>query len=411
MFSYNNIQIIPRILRCSHLASNSTTLRHFATTLPRSIATKPSQFKKHKDSFDDLFIYKTLSSTKYQDDELIKCTIFNENGDMIHHGKEIAKSKFMKQYNLVPRDFRKISKHTAVSGNKNPSLMMHNIELVPSLVTRRNCIMLNLSNVRALINKDKVTLFDSNSFSRSESHTQSQFLKELGDKLKTKDESHTHDEYYEFKALEAILIHVIANLTTEMKVHKTIVTNVLNGLDESIERFKLRYLLIQSKKLAQFQQKVTLIRDLLEDVLERDDELNDLYLTDKRTGTNHAEVEMLLESYYKTADEIVQTVENLRSQIKTTEEIINIVLDSNRNELMLLGLKFSTGLLSMGIALYFAALYGMNLENFIEESNGGFEFVVTLSLLSLAGLLFISVKQLRKVEKITMTNFKGGRNR
>ncbi|KAI5963076.1 LPE10 [Candida pseudojiufengensis] len=406
-----NIQPLPRILRCfKDLNNNLSILRH-PTRSTRFVSTKPQHFKKQKDSFDDLFISKTLSSTKYQDDELIKCTIFDENGVMIHHGKEIAKSQFMKQYNLIPRDFRKISKHTTVSGSKNPSLMMHNIELVPSLVTRKNCIMLNLSNVRALINKDKVTLFDSHSFTRSESHTQSQFLKQLSDNLKKRDENHVHDEYYEFKALETILIHVIANLTTEMKVHKTIVTNVLSGLDESIERFKLRYLLIQSKKLAQFQQKVTLIRDLLEDVLERDDELNDLYLTDPRTGTNHEEIEMLLESYYKTADEIVQTVDNLRSQIKTTEEIINIVLDSNRNELMLLGLKFSTGLLSMGVALYFAALYGMNLENFIEESDGGFEFIILVSMLSLAGLLFVSVKQLKKVEKITMTNFKGGRNR
>lgn len=148
---------------------------------------------------------------------------------------------------------------------------------------------------------------------------------------------------------------------------------------------------------------------------QQDDELNELYLSDKaqgtpRTGPNHAEVEMLLESYYKTADEIVQTVENLKSQIKTTEEIINIVLDSNRNELMLLGLKYSTGLMSMGILLYIAALYGMNLENFIEETNGGFEIVVVGSTIALVVLLRIGVKSLKKLEKITMSSLSGGEN-
>ena len=69
---------------------------------------------------------------------------------------------------------------------------------------------------------------------------------------------------------------------------------------------------------------------------------------DNRQGTNHEEIEMLLENYYQTIDEIVQIVENLKNQIKTTEDLINVVLDSNRNQLMLLGLKFSTGLLSMG---------------------------------------------------------------
>ena len=122
-----------------------------------------------------------------------------------------------------------------------------------------------------------------------------------------------------------------------------------------------------------------------------------------RTGSNHEEVELLLESYYQTSDEIVQTVENLISQIKTTEEIINVVLDSNRNELMLLGLKFSTGLLSMGIVMYTAALYGMNLENFIEETDGGFELVVVVSSISLLLLYMFSVKQLSKLQKVTMT--------
>ncbi|KAI5969844.1 LPE10 [Candida margitis] len=390
-------------------------LRH-SRNVSSSTKNVPKYRSKPRDSFEDLFIYKTLSSSKSQENELIKCTIFNSHGDMTHHGKDVPKSQFMRQYNLVSRDFRKLSKHSATPsglGAKSPSSAMHNIELVPSLVTRKNCIMLNLLNIRALIQKDQVTLFDSYSSTysiKSESHSQSQLLKLMENKLKENISStHQETEFYEFRALEAILIHVISNLTTEMKVHKTILTNVLSGLDESIERYKLRYLLIQSKKLAQFQQKATLIRDLLEDLLERDDELNDMYLTDPRSGTNHPEIEMLLESYYKTADEIVQTVENLRSQIKTTEEIINIVLDSNRNELMLLGLKFSTGLLSMGVALYLAALYGMNLENFIEESDGGFEFVIVVSSIALAVLLYASVKRIKKVEKITMMNFKGQR--
>ena len=141
--------------------------------------------------------------------------------------------------------------------------------------------------------------------------------------------------------------------------------------------------------------------------MENDDELNDLYITEKfnsegdgqpRQGTNHEEIEMLLENYYQTIDEIVQIVENLKNQIKTTEDLINVVLDSNRNQLMLLGLKFSTGLLSMGVALYVSALYGMNLENFIEEIDGGFEVVTVVSTIALIALLLFSVKQLKKLK-------------
>ncbi|KAK6203345.1 mitochondrial MRS2-like protein [Scheffersomyces amazonensis] len=347
--------------------------------------------------------------SRVPDNEFVRCTVFNKAGDIIQHGRDIKKSKFLKLYNLAPRDFRKISRH---HNQNNSSTSNINVDIVPSIVTRHDGILLNLLNIKALIKYDTVAVFDSVRSSSggsrfNESHSHSIFLKDLGDRLKAHDESLP----YEFRALESVLVHVMSNLSTEMRVHKTVLQNILSGLEDSIERVKLRYLLIQSKKIAQFHQKASLIRDLLDDLLDQDEELNALYFTDshkgiEREGNNHTEVEILLESYYKMSDEIVQTVENLRSQIRTTEEIINIILDSNRNELMLLGLKFSTGLLSLGIALYIGALYGMNLENFIEESDGGFEVVVTLSTMALLFLLYISMKKLHKVERVTMTGSK-----
>lgn len=368
----------------------------------RYLSTKGRDFAQ--ELYDDIVLRKTLTANKSLDNEKIRCTIFNSSGDIVNHGEEIMKTQFMKDYNLVPRDFRKISRH--YHSNNGIS-----VDIVPSIITRNNWILLNLLNIRALIRHNRVVIFDSFSHPGSglnESHSHGIFLSAIQEKLKGEGESGSEILPYEFRALEAILINVTNNLSTEMKVHKTVLQNVLNGLETHIDRVKLRYLLIQSKKISQFHQKSMLIRDLLDSILEQDDELNSFYLTETSMGsqrqyTNHAEIEILLESYYKTCDEIVQTVENLMSEIKTSEEIINIVLDSNRNELMLLGLKFSTGLLSMGVALYLSALYGMNLENFIEESDGGFELVVILGCFLIFIMGIVGVKKLNQLQKITMT--------
>lgn len=357
----------------------------------------------NSDAFNDHFIHKTLTSTKsHHDNEYIRCTIFNSQGDMIQHGQEILKNKFIEKYNLIPRDFRKFDRHLSHSSHQ---------DIVPSIIIRKNNILLQLLNVHALIKYDELVIFDSfahhSDSPHHSSHTTLQFLKDLGNRLKS---THLESLPFEFKALEGILIYIVSNLSTEMKVHNTVLQNIIQGLDESIERYKLRYLLIESKKISQFSQKINLIKQCLEDILENDDnELNELYLTAKfnespRLGNNHEEIEMLLENYYQTIDEIVQIVENLKNQIKTTEDLINVVLDSNRNQLMLLGLKFSTGLLSLCLCLYISALYGMNLENFIEESDGGFEAVIVVSTIALVCLLLFGVKQLKKVEKVTMTS-------
>lgn len=372
----------------------------------RYLSATPRRLNK----FNEIFIANTLSSSKASDNEYVRCTVYDRHGDMVVHGQNITKTAFMKKYDVAPRDLRKmIRSHTAHSHTAG------HMGFVPLLVTRKNSILLNLLNIRAIIKSDLLVIFDYTSSSHfSESRAQNIFLAEMAKRL-----SASHPDAaalpYEFRALEAILVDVTSNLNIETSVHKTVINNILTGLESDIERTKLRYLLIQSKKLAQFHQKASLISELLHDLLDLDEELNSLYLTEIlhgmcRRSHNHQEIELLLESYYAAVDEIIQTVEDLSSQIKTSEEMIRFVLDANRNELMLLGLKFSIGLLSMGITLYVAALYGMNLENFIEETDEGFGFVVVLGTVSLALLFAFCLKQLNRVQKVTMSSRKQRRS-
>jgi magnesium transporter len=75
-----------------------------------------------------------------------------------------------------------------------------------------------------------------------------------------------------------------------------------------------------------------------------DEDLAGMYLTEKGRGKQrdvdqHDEVELLLEAYVKQVDGIVQEADQLASNMRNTEEIVNIILDANRNTLMLLDLK------------------------------------------------------------------------
>lgn len=377
----------------------STTLRHFSRSA-----------RNTQDYFNDAFINNSFKHTKsLPDNEYVRCTVYDKKGDMVVHGKNIRKLEFMKTYNLAPRDLRKMVR----SHSNNRVMSGVFVDFVPLLVTRKNCILLNLLNIRAIIKCDSLVIFDNYSSlglgSRfNESHSHGAFLKDMSTRLKI-----THPDAnslpYEFRALEGILVDVTTNLNTEMIVHKTVLGNILSSLDNTIERTKLRYLLIQSKKLGQFHQKAKLIKDLLDYMLNEDDELNAMYLTEILQGTrrhsfNHQEVELLLESYYATIDENIQTVDNLLSQIKTSEEIIRFVLDSNRNDLMLLGLKFSVGLLSLGLTMYIAALYGMNLENFIEEEDGGLELVVVIGTISMLILFYYCTRQIKRLQRLTLSD-------
>ena len=211
------------------------------------------------------------------------------------------------QYGLLPRDLRKTDSST-----------------LPHILVRPSAILINLLHLRVLIKADRVLVFDA--YGSTDSYMQSLFVYDLEGKLRQKQVQNTGSLPYEFRALEAVLISVTAGLEEEFNGVRDPVVRVLRALEEDIDRDKLRHLLIYSKRLGTFEQKARLVRDAIDDLLEADDDLASTYLTERSKGihrdeNDHQEIEMLLESYHKVCDEIVQASGNLVTGIRNTEEV------------------------------------------------------------------------------------------
>ena len=345
-------------------------------------------------SYDDpsaqLFnLARALSRNPSGADLKLRCTEFDSNGSVTLVSGEFKKSELIAKYGLMPRDLRKIDS-----------------SVLPHILVRPSSILINLLHLRVLIQCDRVLVFDA--FGSTDSYTQSLFMYDLEGKLRQKADAKNGNYLpYEFRALEAVLISVTQGLESEFEGVREPVVRVLRELEEDIDREKLRYLLIHSKKLATFEQKARLVRDAINDLLEADDDLAAMYLTEhkqgkKRRDDDHQEVEMLLEAYHKVCDEIVEVSGNLISNIRNTEEVIRAILDANRNQLMLLEIKFSIGTLGLAAGTLIAGLYGMNLKNFVEESDIAFTGV-TMVCFGLSAIVCVyGMRRLRRVQKVRM---------
>ncbi|KAG7865564.1 hypothetical protein KL918_004445 [Ogataea parapolymorpha] len=347
----------------------------------------------------------------------VSCTIFDANGNVVAVSKSFPKAKFLHENGLFPRDLRKIDSS--------------NVDVAPIIAVRSNCILINLLHIKALVKADSVLVFDT---ANSEAASKlSLFMYDLEAKLKVKTVHGTTNvnQSYEFRALESILINVMAVLETELQQHLKICTKILNHLDTEIDREKLRDLLVNSKKLTTFYQKSLLIKNVLDELLDNDDDLESMYLSERsvyggpfrqeelridgKNGKDRdsvktsmdeldtGEIEMLLESYYKQCDEIVQQAETLINDIKSTEEIVNIILDANRNSLMVFELKISIYTMGATVATLAPALYGMNLKNYLEESEIAFGAVVFFSMVAGAAMVVNSFRHLKNVQKMNIT--------
>ena len=162
-------------------------------------------------------------------------------------------------------------------------------------------------------------------YGTTDSHSQTRFKYDLQSKLGEVSQQ-AGGLPYEFRALEAVLVSVTTELEKEFEKISKPVIPVLRELEEDIDRDKLRHLLIYAKQLGTFEQKARLVRDAIDSLLNADDDLVCMYLTERVEGKtreedDHTEVEMLLESYHKVCDEIFRASENLVNSIRNTEEM------------------------------------------------------------------------------------------
>ncbi|CAH6722070.1 mitochondrial inner membrane magnesium transporter Mrs2p [[Candida] jaroonii] len=324
-------------------------------------------------------------------DSFVSCTIFDTKGNNIGISKKFPKMQFLREHNLYPRDLRKVDTSA--------------IDVAPQIMTRPpTTILINLLHIKALIKPDKVMIFDT---STPEVATKlGLFIYDLESKLKI-----NNNVPFEFKVIESILINIMGYLEAELKTHIENCGSILSDLENQVDRKKLQDLLIKSKALQTYYQKVLLIKDVLDDLLDNDEDMSDMYLTskpklDKLNQPDLVDLENILEAYYSQCDEFVQHSGSLVNDIKSTEDIVNIILDANRNELMLFELKVSIYTLGITVATLIPAFYGMNLKNFIEDSNVGFGLIVLFSVVQGILLTKFNMTTLKKVQTLTM----GGRD-
>ncbi|KAJ1661991.1 magnesium ion transporter [Coemansia sp. RSA 1646] len=325
----------------------------------------------------------------------LRCTELDIHGNVTVRAGEFLKSELCAQHGLQPRDLRKIDSKF--------------VNQMPAILVRKHAILINLLHIRALIEADRIVLFDS--IGAQGSYNQGLLVYELQERLRSPSGTRNHPadatapellQPFEFRALEAVLISVVSSLQSDEEVLVNLVQNLLAYLEESVDRSKLRELLQYSKRLSRFSQKVLNIRDAIEEVLEQDEDLASMYLTEKLHGMtrkkdDHDDVELMMETYLKQVEEIVNHIESASSHVRTTEDVVNIILDSQRNSLLLLEIRLTILTVGLSTGTFITGLFGMNLLSTLESHPEAFYVVSCIAFIAIVSLTLAGLRAMRKV--------------
>uniref|UniRef100_A0A2I2ZFA2 Magnesium transporter n=1 Tax=Gorilla gorilla gorilla TaxID=9595 RepID=A0A2I2ZFA2_GORGO len=208
-------------------------------------------------------------------------------------------------------------------------------------------------------------------------------FRELPSQLSGEGQLVTYPLPFEFRAIEALLQYWINTLQGKLSILQPLILETLDALVDpkhsSVDRSKLHILLQNGKSLSELETDIKIFKESILEILDEEELLEELCVSKwsdpqvfekSSAGIDHAEeMELLLENYYRLADDLSNAARELRVLIDDSQSIIFINLDSHRNVMMRLNLQLTMGTFSLSLFGLMGVAFGMNLESSLEEDH------------------------------------------
>lgn len=204
---------------------------------------------------------------------------------------------------------------------------------------------------------------------------------------------------FEIRVLEAILAFVSKKYDRRLQCFEPVINNALHGVfltADSIDSDSLHRLLPLKNSLTSLERSTGDLVTIFQELLNSDEDMVDMLLTEKaRTGSRppleaHAEIELLLESYHRDVLATNLGAFYLRKKIQSSQDLMQIALDSYRNRMIKMDVQLAMGAVALGCSTAVAGLFGMNLHSGLETHPQAF-YYVSLTCMGLTGLVIARV--------------------
>ncbi|CAD7673806.1 unnamed protein product [Nyctereutes procyonoides] len=301
-------------------------------------------------------------------------------------------TKFDKEGNVTSFEKKKTDLYQELGLQARDLRFQH----VMSITTRNNRIIMRMEYLKAVITPECLLILDYRNL-----NLEQWLFRELPSQLAGEGQLVTYPLPFEFRAIEALLQYWISSLQGKLSILQPLILETLEALVDprhsSVDRSKLHILLQNGKSLSELETDIKIFKESVLEILDEKDLLEELCLTKwtdpqvfekSSAGIDHAEeMELLLENYYRLADDLSNATRELRVLIDDSQSIIFINLDSHRNVMMRLNLQLTMGTFSLSLFGLMGVAFGMNLESSLEEDHRVFWLITGIMFMG-SGLIW-----------------------
>ncbi|KAF7245139.1 hypothetical protein EYD10_08693 [Varanus komodoensis] len=280
--------------------------------------------------------------------------------------------KFDKDGRVSSYERKKTELYQELSLQARDLRFQHQVSISP----RSNRIIIRMEFLKAVVTPEYLLILDYRNI-----NLENWLIQELAPQLAGEGQLVTCSLPFEFRAIEAILQYWISYLHGRLNNLQPQILETLNALVDpkllSVDRSKVHILLQNGKSLSELETDLKVFKETILEILDEEEVIEELCLTkwtdpqvfeESLGGIDHAEeMELLLENYYRQAEDLINETRELRLLIDDSESIIFINLDSHRNVMMRLNLQLTMGTFSLSLFGLIGVAFGMNLESSFEE--------------------------------------------
>lgn len=194
---------------------------------------------------------------------------------------------------------------------------------------------------------------------------------------------------FELMVLDTALHVIVRKMKRHLQIIEPVLENMLKSMLKQPSRKWSERIYNFKKTIQTFGGRVDTLKQALDNILSKEDDMSYLYLSHMQLDGGNEEVELIVLGYRDDLRNMQLKVKDLFSQIHDTRGIVNLHLDEVRNGIMNISLIMEMFMLGAGFAAAIAGVFGMNLESSLETNKSAF-YIVT-GFVILVGVFVVAI--------------------
>lgn len=265
---------------------------------------------------------------------------------------------------------------------------------ISSFIIKNNCILIKFDFIRGIIFSENVYLLD---IKKTDVQKTIISLKGFSKNYDKKKKFHLYIIDILFTYFCNYFYEIVQNITSEISNNNE---NIKNG------NYNYTSFINLQSKLINLEYRIKELKNITEEIINNKEDIREiLFIKNEKNDKEIIDyVEEMFDNYFLKFQDLENDINRLTREMDNTQKIVNMNLLKQRNFYAIFHTYISMITLSLSFGSFIGSMFGMNLNNYLEENDYAFYITLIGTLFFVILICYIQFKFFKEVDKKNFIN-------